>query len=116
MKKIKFFKILMSFLIIILVVINASNAMSIDNLKGDLNNTSEIETMGNKVIRIASTIGSILSVIVIVVLGIKYMLGSVEEKAVYKKTLLPFFIGAIFIFAASNIANIIYKVAININK
>ena len=42
------------------------------------------------------------------------MMGSVEEKATYKKTLLPFIIGAAFIFAASTIANIVYNVAINL--
>ena len=42
------------------------------------------------------------------------MIGSVEEKAEYKKTLMPFLIGALFVFAASTIASIIYNIAINI--
>ena len=86
----------------------------ITGLVGDRSGTTEISTFGNKVIQIISTVGSILSVIVIIVLGIKYMMGSVEEKATYKKTLLPFIIGAAFIFAASTIANIVYNVAINL--
>ena len=86
----------------------------ITGLRGDRSGTTEISVFGNKVVQIISTIGSILSVIVIIVLGIKYMMGSVEEKATYKKTLLPFIIGAAFIFAASTIANIIYNVAINL--
>ena len=86
----------------------------ITGLVGDRSGTTEISVFGNKVVQIISTIGSILSVIVIIVLGIKYMMGSVEEKATYKKTLLPFIIGAAFIFAASTIANIVYNVAINL--
>lgn len=86
----------------------------ISGLSGDRSGTTEISVFGNKVVQIISTIGSILSVIVIIVLGIKYMMGSVEEKATYKKTLLPFIIGAAFIFAASIIANIVYNVAINL--
>ena len=86
----------------------------IAGLSGHRSGTTEISVFGNKVVQIISTIGSILSVIVIIVLGIKYMMGSVEEKATYKKTLLPFIIGAAFIFAASIIANIVYNVAINL--
>ena len=37
------------------------------------------------------------------------MLGSVEEKAEYKKTLMPYIIGATFVFAASAIAGTIYN-------
>lgn len=115
MEKNKLFKIFIVFCTIIIFVVNISNAMSVDNLKGNFTNTGEVKTIGNKIITIVSTIGSILSVIVIIILGVKYMLGSVEEKAAYKKTLLPYLIGATIIFAASNIANVVYKLAIKLN-
>lgn len=67
-----------------------------------------IQTIGNQVITIVSTIGSIASVIVLVVLGLKYMMGSAEEKAEYKKTLMPYVIGAALVFAASAISGIIF--------
>lgn len=70
--------------------------------------TSGISTIGNQVITIVSTLGSIASVIVLVVLGLKYMMGSAEEKAEYKKTLMPYVIGAGLVFAASAIAGIIF--------
>lgn len=72
-------------------------------------NTSGISDIGNKIITILTTIGIVVSVIVLVVLGIKYMMGSAEEKAEYKKTLMPYVIGAGLIFAASSIAQIIYN-------
>ena len=43
--------------------------------------------------------------------GIKYMMGSAEEKAEYKKVMLPYIIGAVLIFAGVNIASAIYKMA-----
>ena len=46
--------------------------------------------------------------IILVVLGIKYMMGSAEEKAEYKKTMIPYVVGAILIFLAPMIANMIY--------
>jgi len=39
------------------------------------------------------------------------MMGSTEEKAEYKKSLLPYVIGAGLVFAASTIAQIVYNVA-----
>ncbi|MCI8412446.1 MAG: hypothetical protein HFJ40_08555 [Clostridia bacterium] len=71
----------------------------------------KINTLGQDIVKVITTIGSIVSVIVLVVLGIKYMMGSAEEKAEYKKTLLPYIIGAAFVFAASTIASIIFNFA-----
>ena len=118
MKKKKLIKMIIGILILSIMIFiwlpnHESLAFKLIDITGDTTGTTEITTIGNKVIQIISTIGSILSVIVIIVLGIKYMTGSVEEKAEYKKTMLPFLIGAIFIFAASRIANMVYQVAIN---
>ena len=102
------------FLLLLILLGNHVSAFSIGNLRGNTVSTSEIEEVGNKVVQIVSTVGSIISVIVIIVLGIKYMMGSVEERADYKKTMIPFLIGAVFIFAASSIASVIYNVAKNL--
>ena len=114
MKKRKIRFIGLVFILILILIGNSVSAFSIGNLSGNTADTGEIQQAGNKVVQIVSTVGSILSVIVIIVLGIKYMLGSVEEKANYKSSMLPYLIGAAFIFAASSIANIIYQVAINL--
>ena len=37
------------------------------------------------------------------------MLGSVEEKAEYKKTLMPYIIGAFLLFTGTLVPNVIYK-------
>ena len=80
--------------------------------KGDSSvNVGTVNALGNQIITIISTVASIASVIVLIVLGIKYMMGSAEEKAEYKKTLLPYVIGAVLVFAASAIASMIFGVA-----
>lgn len=115
MKNKRFLKIMCIIIvniIILLLCINDVQAFGIGALKGNMVGVEEVETMANKVIRIVSIIGSILSVIVIIVLGIKYMFGSIEERAEYKKSILPFLIGAVFVFAASTIASLIYNFAI----
>ena len=73
--------------------------------------TTKVDSFGQNIISVITTIGSIASVIVLVVLGIKYMMGSAEEKAEYKKTLMPYVLGAILVFAASTIASIVYSIA-----
>ena len=50
----------------------------------------------------------------LIIIGIKYMFGSVEEKAQYKKILLPYFWGAIMVFGITNIVSIIYDIAVSI--
>ena len=84
--------------------------MKITDLTGSPVSISEAVNLGNKIITVVSTIGSVLSVIVLIVIGIKYMLGSVEEKAEYKKTLIPYVVGCIIVFAASSIAQLIFNI------
>ena len=67
-----------------------------------------IGDVGGKIIGILQTVGVVLSVIVLIILGIKYMMGSAEEKAEYKKTMIPYIVGAALIFAASAFAQVIY--------
>lgn len=85
----------------------------IDASKGTVS-TDKMSNLGNNIAKIVTTAGSIISVIVLVILGIKYMLGSSEEKAEYKKTLLLYIIGAAFVFAASTIASVIFNFASSI--
>ena len=68
-----------------------------------------IQNIGGQIITIVSVVGSIASVIVLVVIGLKYMMGSTEDKAEYKKSLLPYVIGAALIFAASVVAQVVYN-------
>ena len=76
---------------------------------GSVNGINEITDFGGKVMGILQTVGVILAVVILTILGIKYMMGSAEEKAEYKKTMIPYVVGAICIFAAPTIANIIYQ-------
>lgn len=81
---------------------------------GAVSGADEIMSVGNKIIGVLQFVGSAISVIVLVVLGVKYMLGSVEEKAEYKKTMLPYFLGAIFVFGITNILGILNSIVGNI--
>lgn len=95
----------------------ATNLITPSSINGSTSNANVggISTLGNDLVRVLTTIGVVVSVIVLVVLGIKYMMGSAEEKAEYKKTLMPYVIGAGLVFVASGVANVIYNFATSVN-
>lgn len=71
---------------------------------------TKLEKIGNRIIGTVQIIGSISSVVALIIIGIKYVTGSVEEKAEYKKTLKPYLIGAILLFGITNILSIVIDV------
>ena len=85
--------------------IEPGNIKAKDNVPGG----SQIENVGSSVVGILQTVGIVLSVVILIVLGIKYMMGGAEEKAEYKKTMMPYIIGAALIFAASALAQVVFK-------
>lgn len=74
-----------------------------------------ITDKANIVIGAITTIGVVISAITLGVLGIKYMIGSASEKAEYKKSMIPYLIGAVLLFAASSIVGIIGQLAQDLN-
>lgn len=75
---------------------------------------AEEGALGEKVeviLSVLRTVGVIISVVTLSIIGIKFMLGSVEEKAKYKQTLIPWLVGAILIFAITALPSIIYDMS-----
>lgn len=68
-----------------------------------------VSSMAGRVLGALQIIGVALAVIILAILGIKYMLGSAEEKAEYKKAFVPYLIGAALVFMAPTLANIVYS-------
>lgn len=81
----------------------------LDKYKGNGEDAPLFLSKVNVLVSVIENIGIILSVIILIVIGIKYMLGSVEERADYKKTMIPYLIGAFMVFSVSLIPQIIYK-------
>lgn len=115
----KTMKILTTVLTILVLIAMGTSVFAItpDEITADTNVTgqTEITTMGKKIVGIIQTVGVVLAVVILMVLGIKYMMGSAEEKADYKKTMIPYIVGAVLIFGASTVANVIYNLATGIN-
>ena len=78
--------------------------------------SKSISDFGGQIVGTLQTIGTVIAIVILVVLGIKYMIGSPEEKSEYKKTMIPYLIGAVLIFAAVTIANIVYNFTTSFNQ
>ncbi len=85
-----------------------------DLFNKDAEGTDGIMNVGGRIVSIVTTIGIIVAVVVLLVLGIKYMMGSAAEKAEYKKTMIPYLVGALLIFGASAIAKAIIAMSENL--
>ena len=70
----------------------------------------------NTVIGLLQVAGTGISIIVVTVLGIKYLLASPSEKADTKKAILPIVIGCVLLFGAVNLMAAISDMATQIFK
>jgi succinate dehydrogenase hydrophobic anchor subunit len=75
--------------------------------KGSLQNAS------SSIYNILLICGMIVAVLIGAILGIKFMIGSVEEKAEIKAALVPFVIGCIVVFGAFGIWKIVVTIGNN---
>ena len=82
--------------------------------KSSVGQENELKKKANTIVGVINAIGIVISVITVVAVGIKYMLGSVEEKAEYKKSMGFYILGAFLIFGITTVPNIIYKFASNV--
>ena len=89
----------------VFAAIEVSSINSTETLEGDVD--TKMADVGSTVFTIITNAGIILSVVVLAILGIKYMMGSTEEKAEYKKAMMPYLVGAVLVFGASTIATIV---------
>lgn len=74
---------------------------------GTVSDTNTLMTQAGKIMGMIRNVAIIAAVIIIMVLGIKYMLGSVEEKADYKKSFVPLIVGIVLVVAATSIATFV---------
>ena len=100
---------------------SSSGSIDAANIAGQLRGTpstaqGDLTDIGGKLIGIITTVGVVVAVVGLLVLGIKYMMGSASEKAEYKKTMIPYLVGAILIFGASAITKVIVGLAQGITQ
>ena len=78
--------------------------------------SNKLKDTSNSIYNILLTTGIIAAVIISSILGIKFMIGSAEEKAQVKDALIPFVIGCVVIFGAFGIWQIFIQIGNNFIK
>lgn len=79
-----------------------------DNLD-DVQSNERVVNIVSTIISTIRTIGVVVSVITLTIFGIRYMFGSIDEKAEYKETLIPWLIGALLVVGGTTIVQFIYN-------
>lgn len=111
-KTIKIVTTILSVILLVAMISGTVMAVNPASIAGNLSGTattaaSSVQKVGNQIIGIITTVGVVVAVVILLVLGIKYMMGSASEKAEYKKTMIPYLVGAVLIFGASAITKVV---------
>lgn len=112
----KFFIVLIALMLVSILSINVY-AMEIDEVITQMNgvqkrdmslgNDEGIMAVINDVIGLLQLAGTGIAVVTVTILGAKYMLSSVDQKAEIKNKAMPVVIGCIILFAAVNLVAIV---------
>ena len=119
----KSIKVISTLLLAIMLVTSiAGTVLAVDpntvlnGLDGNGNvQTNDLTKVGNNIVTIIKVVGIVIAVIVLLVIGIKYMMGSASEKAEYKKTMIPYIVGAVLIFAGTSLVRVIYSLSTSVS-
>jgi len=118
-KSIKIISILMMIAIILMASTSVFAADKLDAgtvlQKVDITTPTESDTSGvmdivNKVLGYLQWAAIIATVIIVTILGIKYMMGSLEEKAAYKKSMIPLIVGCLVAIGATTITKFLFGI------
>lgn len=101
-------------LVITVVLFTGSTSLAaglLDGINPNYNATgvSEIKTFGGQIVGIMQVAGYVVSAIMLVYIGIKWVVSSPEGKAEIKKTAIIFVAGAILIASAATVAGVAIK-------
>lgn len=115
-------KIISTILLAVLLITTVSQAVLATNYSGIINEVDKngqgpssdvdgIKQVAGRIVKAIRNIAAIVAVVIISILGIKYMIGSTQERADYKKSFIPLIVGVIVVVAAAQIATMIFSVA-----
>lgn len=90
----------------------ASGGINPDSYKVTLgyNDATYIFNKGGQVLKILRNIAAIAAVVTISIIGVRYMVGSVEQRAEYKQTMMPVVVGCILVGGLAGILTIIQSI------
>lgn len=110
MKKKKITILLILMMLVLIIPISIYAKMDTDISLGTLEDKKATEPITKRFLGTLQVAGSIISVIALIVVGIRYMISSSEEKASLKGVISYYVIGAVLVFATSNFVGFAYTI------
>lgn len=113
-KTLKILSVLVLAIVLITFTTNvfaAGNPIDPASLQPSYGSDTQLQSKAASIMGMIRNAAVIASVIIIMILGVKYMLGSVEEKADYKKSFVPLIVGIVLVVSATAIASFIFNMA-----
>lgn len=114
----KTIKILLICIFIITIIQSTSLAAGSIDTDYQIGSTTAVhasDDMISNILGYIQTIGSIISVVALAIIGLRYMFSSIDEQAKLKGIIIYYVIGAVLVFATSNIIGVLYDVIGGIN-
>ena len=120
-KKVKILSVLVFIIMFSLMLCNIALAWTPDtdkitNVTPTGNSENTIYAIFGQIVNILTIIGFGLGLIVLILMGMQYMLSSVEKKADIKKQCHAYVLGAFLLFGASAILQLIYSFISGLNN
>ena len=92
--------------------------IDVDKYNPDIKLDNPLDDTTRKIIGsilgIITSIGSVAAVLFLIIIGIRFVLGSAEEKAQYKESLKPYLVGAFLLFGILQVVNVLYNVGVGL--
>jgi len=90
----------------------AGETLDTDEYKTDLqyDDATYLFDKGAVILNLLRNIAAVVSVVTLSIIGVRYMVGSVEQKAEYKQTMMPVIIGCVLVGGLSAILTLIQSI------
>lgn len=114
---------ILTIILMVVALVNITNFVYADDINTEdfagiytKDGVSDLDNKTGKILSIVQIAGTAISLVAMIILGMKYMLSSPDDKATIKEKLVPYVIGVIIFFAASNLVTIVLKFAMGMPK
>ena len=114
---------ILTIILMVVALVNITNFVYADDINTEdfagiytKDGVSDLDNKTGKILSIVQIAGTAISLVALIILGMKYMLSSPDDKATIKEKIVPYVIGVIIFFAASNLVTIVLKFAMGMPK
>lgn len=122
----KTYKIIAIVLLVLLITITIQNCIYAGSITDPISDpnaynptktnveTTKLSQIVRTLVSVMTTFGIAAALVSLLIIGIKFMVSSVEERAKYKETMVPYIVGIVMVVAISTIIKLMSTLFFNI--